>query len=94
LKHYLAVSYKSGEPSAQHHHSLNPAMKEVLALSLETCAHYFTWIPLDGTYPGGDLLSQHKCVPFTPQFVTTLCQYAVADMSTSTVKIRIIFIHL
>lgn len=54
-------------------------LKEVLALSLETCAHLFTWIPFDGVVlgcGGGD--TQQKVVPFGVDFVQVLCKYTEA----------------
>lgn len=71
-------------------------LREVVALSLEACAHFFTWIPLDGTMilPADMPLSLEKCVPFTEDFASILCQYAEADFSGIMVSAECIWFQL
>ncbi len=87
LKHcgVLSLPNNSSSSSSNQRTPLPPALKEVFALSLETCASFFSWIPFDGTLAlpsssSGDMSqSLQKSVPFTTELVTVLCQYAAAD---------------
>lgn len=54
-------------------------------------AHYFTWIPFDGSVTQS-AQSAGKFVPFTPQLVNVLCQYAGADLTGKVVSFRRLYL--
>lgn len=57
-------------------------LDEIISLTLETAAHYCSWIPLDGVVPN---LSDPKlkASPFSVDFVQLLCQISLADIGDS-----------